>query len=90
MPVQFLSVEQRANFGRYAADPTAVELARYFHLDDADLQHLTKKRGEHSRLGFAVQLTSVRYLGRFLDDLDETPPGVLSTLVKQIDRKSVV
>ena len=84
MPVQFLSAEQRADYGRYTAEPTAVDLARYFHLDDADHQRLAGKRGEHNRLGFAVQLTTVRYLGRFLDDTIQTPPNVLSTLSRQL------
>jgi len=69
MPVQFLTVGQRANYGRYVAEPTEVELNRYFYLDDADHQRLSGKRSEHNRLGFAVQLTTVRYLGRFLDDI---------------------
>ena len=84
MPVQFLTAEQRADFGRYVAEPTAVDLARYFHLDDADHQRLAGKRGSHNRLGFAVQLTTVRYLGRFLDDSTQAPPNVLSTLSRQL------
>jgi len=84
MPVQFLTAEQRANYGRYVAEPTAVDLPRYFHLDDADHQLLAGKRGEHNRLGFAVQLTTVRYLGRFLDDTTKVPPTVLNMLSKQL------
>ncbi len=84
MPVQFLTAAQRANYGRYVAEPTAVDLARYFHLDDTDHQRLVSKRGKHNRLGFAVQLTTVRYLGRFLDDITQVPPNVLDTLSRQL------
>ena len=84
MPVQFLTAGQRADYGRYVAEPTEVELNRYLYLDDADLQQLRGKRGEHNRLGFAVQLTAVRYLGRFLDDTTQAPPNVLSLLSKQL------
>jgi len=62
-----------------------VDVARYFHLDDGDLQRLASKRGAHNRLGFAVQLTTVRYLGRFLDDMTQAPRSVLSTLSSQLD-----
>ncbi|POH72181.1 hypothetical protein CVS27_16955 [Arthrobacter glacialis] len=37
-------------------------------MDDADLSIVDRRRGLHNRLGFAVQLISVRVVGRFLTD----------------------
>lgn len=84
MPVQFLTLKQREEYGCYVAEPTTVDLARYFHLDDTDHQRLADKRGKHNQLGFAVQLTTVRYLGRFLDDTTQAPFNVLNALSRQL------
>jgi Domain of unknown function (DUF4158) len=84
MPVSFLTPAQRENYGRYAAPPTQDELTRYCHLNDDDLTQILSCRGEHNRLGFALQLTTVRYLGTFLDDPAAVPSSVFETLSRQL------
>lgn len=85
MPVDFLTDQQAAAFGRFAQPPTRAELERVFLLDDADQELVGKHRGAHNKLGFALQLTTVRYLGTFLADPLEVPAPVLDFVAAQFD-----
>ncbi len=84
MPVSFLTQPQERRYGRFDGEPTADQLARYFHFDDADKAFIRSRRGDHMRLGVAIQLGAVRYLGAFLDDLTEAPARVSVFVGKQI------
>lgn len=84
MPVSFLTQPQERRYGRFDGEPTPDQLARYFHLDDTDKTFIRSRRGAHMRLGVALQIGIVRYLGTFLDDLTETPPRVRDFVGKQI------
>ena len=84
MPVEFLSDEEAAVFGCYAGLLSRAELDRMFYLDDIDLRLVAKRRGDHMRLGFALQLATVRYLGTFLTDPLDVPPLVTGHLAAQL------
>jgi len=85
MPASFLTAARRDSYGCYAATPTPDELARFFHLTDDDLAQIRFCRGGHNRLGFALQLTTVRFLGTFLADPLAVPPPVMQFVVRQLD-----
>ncbi len=84
MPVEFLTDDEAAAYGRYAEVPSQADLERVFFLDDGDMGLVSQRRGEHMKVGFALQLVTVRWLGTFLDDPLDVPGAVLEFVAGQL------
>jgi hypothetical protein len=85
VPVEFLTDDQAAAHGRFTGEPSRADLERFFFLDDADRGLIQKRRGEHNRLVFAVELGTVRYLGTFLADPVDVPWSMMNYVAVQLD-----
>ena len=72
-----------AGYGRFGS-LSRVELERFFHLDDEDRRLIGARRRDHNRLGFALQVVTVRNLGMFLADPLDVPPELVDYLAEQL------
>jgi hypothetical protein len=84
MPVEFLTDDEAAAYGRYAGPPSQADLERVFFLDDEDLKLVEMRRGDHMKAGFALQLVTVRWLGTFLENPLDVPGEVLDFVAGQL------
>lgn len=71
-------------YGRFGS-LSRVKLERFFHLDDEDRRLIAARRRDYNRLGFALQVVTVRHLGMFLADPLDVPPELVDYLADQLD-----
>ncbi len=84
MPVQFLSEAEHKSLNRFPTEISSEDLNRFFLLSDKELIILKQLRAEHNRLGFALQLCCLRYLGFFPEEL-ELPEPVINYVAQQLE-----
>jgi hypothetical protein len=84
MPVSFLSPAQCDNYAKYPTDLPSDIVDSLFFLDDQDIEWIARKRGDFSRLGYALQLTTVRFIGAFISDLNQIPRVIIERVAIQI------
>lgn len=84
MPASFLSAAERERLNAFPQEISELDLATYFTLTAEELADAEQRRRPANRLGFALQLCALRYLGFVPDDLGRAPQAALATLAGQL------
>ncbi|HEU5376147.1 MAG TPA: Tn3 family transposase [Ktedonobacteraceae bacterium] len=84
MPVAFLTDDEREQLQGFPEQMSQDDLTAFFTLSPTDMALVRKQRGAHNRLGFSLQLCSLRYLGLALNDIRTAPDMVIAYLSKQL------
>lgn len=84
MPTEFLTDEQRLKYKSFPQNLTIDEIARCFLLSNYEKTLIYRLREPHNRLGYAIQLGTVRLLGFFLDKPTEIPEEIILYVSKQL------
>ena len=84
MPVQFLSDADRDRLNRFPEDIAQQDLKDFFWLSEDERQKIMRLRGDHNRLGLALQLSCLRYLGFFPNNTMECPLEAVQFLAAQL------
>jgi hypothetical protein len=84
MPGQLFTDAERRRLGGFPAQGSHEDLVTYYTLTRSDRVQVNQYADEASRLGFALQLGTLRYLGFCPDDLGAAPTDVVRFLADQL------
>jgi TnpA family transposase len=84
MPIGFLTAVDRTRLNRFPEQIPDEDLSAFFLFSEADHATINQHREAHTRLGFALQLCALRYLGFAPDDLQTAPSVAVEYVAQQL------
>jgi TnpA family transposase len=84
MPERWMTEAEIVRFTSYPTEIPEADLVTFFTLSESDHGLLAALRGDDSRLGFALQLCALRYLGFVPADLSRSPSPIANFLARQL------
>ncbi len=84
MPVQFFTEAERARLNRFPATLDNSDLIAFFTLSEAEGEWIPVQSSPANRLGFALQLCTLRFMGFIPEDLLNPPPTMVEFVARQL------
>jgi len=84
MPSGFLTNAEKERLENFPSEITEVDKTAFFTLTDNDLALISRRTGEQNRLGFAIILCCLRFLGFIPESFFNIPTETLKYLAGQL------
>ena len=78
MPMVFLADSERERLSSFPTDVPPDDMSGFFILTELDKQQIPVTSSSSNRLGFALQLCALRYLGFCPDNVTHAPVSVVN------------
>jgi TnpA family transposase len=89
MPVSFLTQGERERLQSFPKEISPEDITAFFTLSETDIDLVQKQHGDYNRLGFALQLCLLRYLGFSLHNLTDLPENLIAYVARQLNLNSI-
>jgi Domain of unknown function (DUF4158) len=90
MPIHIFTEAERATLYTFPAEITHADLITFFTLSEADKAQLPIYSAPYNRLGFALQLCTLRFMGFVPEELRRIPPAIVEYMAEQITVEPVL
>jgi hypothetical protein len=90
MPIQFFTDVERQHLNNFPLEIQYQDLATFFTLSENDKAQIPIYSPVYNRLGFALQLCALRFMGFVPDGLQDAPPAIVDYLARQLDTSADV
>lgn len=90
MPSGFLTNAEKARLESFPAEINEVDKTAFFTLTDTDLALINRRTGAQNRLGLAILLCSLRFLGFIPESLSGLPSDIIKYLAGQLKIEEAV
>ena len=84
MRIQFLTKSERVRLNQFPTEIPREDLITFFTLTENDFSQVPPKSADYNRLGFGLQLCTLRYLGFCPDNLHQAPSQVVDYVASQL------
>ena len=84
MPSRFLTNAEKERLESFPAEIGEVDKTAFFTLTDTDSALIRRRTDEQNRLGFAILLCSLRFLGFVPENLAALPIEIIQYLAEQL------